>query len=166
MATDHPNPLAKKMASSEGNCQFQSDWMLYTIHLQYHDWGAHEQGTEPLTAPRASQHKWLPTAPCVCSLLCVCVHFGWVKCRAQIPSMCHHTWPYVTSLSLYCLWNACMDVLTNVLTSIYGKLKYTLMSFLLKLESHHVFIYMCNYTFKMKLQFCWLKYINFKCNIA
>ncbi len=23
----------------------------------------------------------------------VCVHFGWVKCRAQILSMCHHTWP-------------------------------------------------------------------------
>ncbi len=35
---------------------------------------------------------------CVCSLLCV--HVGWVKCRAQIPSMSHHTWPYVTSLSL------------------------------------------------------------------
>ncbi len=37
---------------------------------------------------------------CVCSLLCVCA-IGWVKCRAQIPSMGHHhTWPYVTSLSL------------------------------------------------------------------
>ncbi len=35
-----------------------------------------------------------------CPLLRVCVHFGWVKCRAQIPSMGHHTWPYVTSLSL------------------------------------------------------------------
>ncbi len=42
---------------------------------------------------------------CVCSLLCVCVHgvcvhFGWVKCRARIPSMGHHTWLYVTTLSL------------------------------------------------------------------
>ncbi len=36
----------------------------------------------------------------VCVQCCVCVHFGWVKCRAQIPSMGHHTWPYVTSLSL------------------------------------------------------------------
>ncbi len=44
------------------------------------------------------QYKWLPTAPvcvhgvcaCVCSLLCVCVHFGWVKYRAQIPSMSRH----------------------------------------------------------------------------
>ncbi len=37
---------------------------------------------------------------CVCSLLCVCV-LGWVKCRAQILSMGHHTWPHVTSLSLF-----------------------------------------------------------------
>ncbi len=66
------------------------------------------------------QHKWLPTAPgvcsrCVCSrcvfvcvcvhgvCLCVCfhgvcVHLGWIKCRAQIPSKGHHTWSYVTSL--------------------------------------------------------------------
>ncbi len=35
---------------------------------------------------------------CVCVFTAVCVHFGWVNCRAQIPSMCHHTWPYVTSL--------------------------------------------------------------------
>ncbi len=34
---------------------------------------------------------WLPTAPGVCAL-------GWVKCRAQIPSMGHHTWPHTTSL--------------------------------------------------------------------
>ncbi len=25
---------------------------------------------------------------------------GWVKCRGQIPSMGHHTWPHTTSLSL------------------------------------------------------------------
>ncbi len=31
-----------------------------------------EQGTEPPTASQA-QHKWLPTAPGVCSV-CVCVH--------------------------------------------------------------------------------------------
>ncbi len=37
---------------------------------------------------------------CVFTAVCVCVHFGWVNCRAQIPSMGHHTWPYVTSLSL------------------------------------------------------------------
>ncbi len=36
----------------------------------------------------------------VCVFTAVCVHFGWVKCRARIPSMGHHTWPYVTSLSL------------------------------------------------------------------
>ncbi len=37
------------------------------------------------------------TAPGVCSLLCVCA-LGWVKCKAQILSMGHHTWPHVTSL--------------------------------------------------------------------
>ncbi len=38
-----------------------------------------EQGTEPPAAPRAAQHKWLPTAPgvcsrCVCVFTAVCVH--------------------------------------------------------------------------------------------
>ncbi len=33
---------------------------------------------------------------CVCVHYCVCA-LGWVKCRAQIPSMGHHTWPQVTS---------------------------------------------------------------------
>ncbi len=37
---------------------------------------------------------------CVCVFTAVCVHFGWVKCRAQIPSMGHQTWSYVTSLYL------------------------------------------------------------------
>ncbi len=35
-----------------------------------------------------------------CPLLQVYVHcvcaLGWVKCRAQIPSMGHHTWPHTT----------------------------------------------------------------------
>ncbi len=35
----------------------------------------------------------------VCVFTAVCVHFGWVKCRAQIPSMGHHSWSYVTSLT-------------------------------------------------------------------
>ncbi len=55
----------------------------------------------PQLLPRAPQY-WLPTAPGVYSR-CVCVHcyvraLGWVKCRAQIQSMGHHTWPHVTSL--------------------------------------------------------------------
>ncbi len=37
---------------------------------------------------------------CVCVFTAVCVHFGWDKCRALIPSMGYHTWPHVTSLSL------------------------------------------------------------------
>ncbi len=35
---------------------------------------------------------------CVCVFTAVCVHFGWVKCRAQIPSMGHHTWSYNKSV--------------------------------------------------------------------
>ncbi len=46
----------------------------HSLHLQYHDWGALEQGTEPPIAPRALE-QWLPTAPGACSLLtAVCVH--------------------------------------------------------------------------------------------
>ncbi len=41
----------------------------------------------------------------VCVFTAVCVHFGWVNCRAQILSMGHHTWPYVTSLSDKCNGN-------------------------------------------------------------
>ncbi len=35
----------------------------------------------------------------VCAHCCVCA-LGWIKCRARILSMGHHTWLYVTSLSL------------------------------------------------------------------
>ncbi len=37
---------------------------------------------------------------CVCLFTAACVHLGWVNCRAQIPSLGHHTWPHVTSLSI------------------------------------------------------------------
>ncbi len=37
----------------------------------------------------------------VCVFTAVCVHFEWVKCRAQILSMGHHTWP----LTLDCFLN-------------------------------------------------------------
>ncbi len=76
-----------------------------SLHLQYHDWGETlEQGTDPPTAPRAPQYG--------CPLLQVCVHccecaLGWVKCRGQIPSMGHHTWPHTTSLSLSPLGTDC-----------------------------------------------------------
>ncbi len=42
---------------------------------------------------RAPQH-WLSTAPGVFFHCCVCA-IGWVKCRAQILSMAHLTWPHV-----------------------------------------------------------------------
>ncbi len=79
-----------------------------SLHPQHHDWGALEQGTEPptlnpqlLPGRRSINGCPLPLV-CVhgvCVFTAVCVHFGWVKCRAQIPSMGHHTWPYVMSLS-------------------------------------------------------------------
>ncbi len=34
----------------------------------------------------------------MCVHCCECA-LGWVKCRGQIPSMGHHTWPHTTSLS-------------------------------------------------------------------
>ncbi len=64
-----------------------------SLHPKYHD-------EVPLSkAPWAPQHKWLPTAPgvcsrCACSLLCVCTEMG--KCRVRNHSMGHHTWLYVT----------------------------------------------------------------------
>ncbi len=78
--------------------------------------GVNNQCTLPPSIPRLRWDRtpncspgaaaiWLPvpTAPGVCSR-CVCVHYcvcalGWVKCRAQIPSMGHHTWPHVTSIT-------------------------------------------------------------------
>ncbi len=67
--------------------------------------------TETPTSPWTPQ----PTAPGVCS--CVCFHcclcaLRWVKCRAQILSMGHHTWPHVTSLSLNSFMSGCSNNLT------------------------------------------------------
>ncbi len=50
--------------------------------------------------------------------VCVCVRerergFGWVKCRAQIQSMGHHTWPHVTSLSLNSFRSGCENNFTS-----------------------------------------------------
>ncbi len=42
----------------------------------------------------------------------VCMHFGWVKCRAQIPSMGHHTWLHVNSLSLNSFMPGCANHFT------------------------------------------------------
>ncbi len=37
---------------------------------------------------------------------------GWVKCRAQILSMGHHTWPHFTSLSLNVFMPGCANHFT------------------------------------------------------
>ncbi len=64
--------------------------------------------TEVRPLSKAPNSQLLPGCRCIdCPLLQVCVHgvcvhycvcaLGWVKCRAQILSMGHHTWPHVTS---------------------------------------------------------------------
>ncbi len=40
---------------------------------------------------------------CMCVFTAVCMQFGWVNCRAQIPSMGHHTWPYLYFTYTYTL---------------------------------------------------------------
>ncbi len=82
---------------------------LWAVHTH----SSEHTHTEPQTAPRVPQHKWLPTAPgvcsrCVCvhgvcSLLCVCTLDGLM----QSMSMGYHTWLYVTSLSLSFPTRAC-----------------------------------------------------------
>ncbi len=61
----------------------------------------------PQLLPRRRSIKgYPPLQVCVhgvCVFTAVCMHFGWVKCRARIQSMGHHTWPKVTSLSLIIL---------------------------------------------------------------
>ncbi len=61
-------------------------------------------GTEPQLLPGRRSINGCPLLRVcvhgVCVFTAVCAHFGWVNCRAQIPSMSHHTWSYVTSLSL------------------------------------------------------------------
>ncbi len=67
-------------------------------------WG--EWVTKTLSTLNTTNPQLLPGRRIIgCPLLRVYVHYcvcalGWVKCRAQIPSMGHHTWPHTTSLSL------------------------------------------------------------------
>ncbi len=58
---------------SHVNCRWGGVNVQRSLHPQYHDLGALEQGIEPPTAPRAPQHKWLSTTPDVCVCVCVCV---------------------------------------------------------------------------------------------
>ncbi len=103
--------LPKYLNSLNYQASLVLEWITSALfHLQYHDCGETlEQGTKPPTAPQAPQQYG-------CPLLRVCVHsvcaLGWVKCRAQILSLCHHTWPNVTSLSLNLFMSGCANHFT------------------------------------------------------
>ncbi len=65
-----------------------------------------------------------------CELTAVCVHLGWVKCRAQTLSIGHHTWSYVTSLcQLVGWWHGCSPWRSYV-ASLYWRTRHLLLRFL------------------------------------
>ncbi len=72
-----------------------------SLHPQYHDWGALEQGTEPPTAPQVPQHKKIAAhcSGCVFTV-CVCTLDGLIaEHKFQV-------WvTYVTSRSLSLIMN-------------------------------------------------------------
>ncbi len=55
-----------------------------SLHLQYHDWGALEQDTEP---PNAAHYVCV--CVCVCVFTAVFVHFDGLKAEHKFPSMGH-----------------------------------------------------------------------------
>ncbi len=67
-----------------------------SLHLQYHDRGALEQGTEPQLLPGRRSING-------CPLLRVCVHGVCVHLDGLFAeqNMGNHTWPYVTSVFIY-----------------------------------------------------------------
>ncbi len=90
------------------SCIYLSIYLSFDCILKYHNFNTM---TEVRPLSKAPNTQLLPGHRSTgCPLLRVCVHggcvfttvcvraLGWVKCRAQIPSMGHHTWPHVTSL--------------------------------------------------------------------
>ncbi len=107
------------------------EWIISALfHLQYHDWGETlEQGTKPPTVPRGPQQYGCPLLRVcvygVCVCVCVCVHccvcaLGWVKCRAQLPSMGHHTWPHVSSRHFH---KICLCLAAQIMLSEWGTIQ-------------------------------------------
>ncbi len=52
----------------------------------------------------------------MCVFIAVCVHLGWVKCRALIPSMGHHTWPRHFHFHFHFLFMKCCVGFTSDVT--------------------------------------------------
>ncbi len=78
-----------------------------SFHPQYHDEVPLSKAPNPHLLPGHYSINCYPLLRVcvhgVCVFTAVCVHLGWVKCRAHIMSMGHHTWPYVT----YSGWCCC-----------------------------------------------------------
>ncbi len=99
----YPKVVGSSLRSGR-NCRW-GEWMYSTlsppsIPWLRCPWARHQTpNCSPGTAAKIAVHCCgvYVHGVCVCVHCCVCA-LGWVKCRAQILSMGHHTWPHVTSL--------------------------------------------------------------------
>ncbi len=96
-ASDLQLEIVGSNLGSGRNCQRGGVINEHSLYLQYHDWGETlSKALNPQLLPGQLQ-RWLPLlrvrVHSVCVHCCVCA-LGWVKFRAQIPSMGHHTWPH------------------------------------------------------------------------
>ncbi len=96
--TCNPKVLGSNLRSGR-DCRW-GEWITSTL-------STFNTMTEVRPLSKAPNPQLLPGRRSIgCPLLQVYVHYcvcalGWVKCRAQIPSMGHHTWPHTTSLSIF-----------------------------------------------------------------
>ncbi len=77
-----------------------------SLHPHYHDEVPLSKAPNPQLLPGRRSINGCPLLRVcvhgVCVFISVCVYFVWVKCRAKIPKMGHHTWSYVLSLVTWC----------------------------------------------------------------
>ncbi len=108
----------------------------YEQVLTVHSTGSECTALSPPSIPRLrcpwARHR-TPNCPLlrvcvhgVCVFTAVCVHFGWVKCRAQIPSMGNHTWPRHVTKSTSKQAQQPMTTILTVILRIWMKISYKL----------------------------------------
>ncbi len=82
--------------------------------------GCEQRAFSPPSIPRLrwdpwARHRTPNCSPGAATLAahcsgCVCVYaLGWVKCRAQIPSVAHHTWPQINFFLIWLFSCSCWD---------------------------------------------------------